>query len=68
MPAEALLRVTDWHSVFLLLAALTFAARARFPGRAGARRAALAANPDRLHAQPAADPAQCQFLETGAAG
>lgn len=25
-PAEALLRVTDWHSVFLLLAALTFAA------------------------------------------
>jgi MFS family permease len=26
MPAEALLRVTDWHSAFLLLAALTFAA------------------------------------------
>lgn len=26
MPAEALLRVTDWHHVFLLLAALTFAA------------------------------------------
>jgi len=25
-PAEELLRVTDWHSVFLLLAALTFAA------------------------------------------
>jgi MFS family permease len=27
-PAEELLRVTDWHSVFLLLAALTFAAAA----------------------------------------
>ena len=26
MPAEELLRVTDWHSIFLLLAALTFAA------------------------------------------
>jgi len=26
MPAEALLRIADWHSVFLLLAALTFAA------------------------------------------
>ena len=26
MPAEALLRITDWHGVFLLLAALTFAA------------------------------------------
>ncbi|MCX7142133.1 MAG: MFS transporter [Proteobacteria bacterium] len=26
MPAEALLRVTDWHNVFLLLSALTFAA------------------------------------------
>ena len=26
VPAEALLRVTDWHSVFLVLAALTFAA------------------------------------------
>ena len=26
MPAEELLRITDWHSVFLLLAALTFAA------------------------------------------
>ena len=25
MPAEVLLRITDWHSVFLLLAALTFA-------------------------------------------
>ncbi len=25
-PAEALLRITDWHSMFLLLAALTFAA------------------------------------------
>ena len=27
-PAEELLRVTDWHSAFLLLAALTFAASA----------------------------------------
>jgi MFS family permease len=26
VPAEALLRVTDWHSIFVLLAALTFAA------------------------------------------
>jgi predicted MFS family arabinose efflux permease len=26
VPAEELLRITDWHSVFLLLAALTFAA------------------------------------------
>ncbi len=26
MPAEALLRITDWHGVFLLLAALTFVA------------------------------------------
>lgn len=28
MPAEALLRVTDWHSIFLALAALTFLAAA----------------------------------------
>jgi len=28
MPAEALLRITDWHSIFLALAALTFLAAA----------------------------------------
>ncbi len=41
MPAEALLRVTDWHSLFLALAALTFLAAAAIflvvPERAGQR-------------------------------